>query len=48
MCSEFVLAGLGNIYRVTEQLRALAFQTVVHLHSAIDAFHESYLLTVLR
>jgi hypothetical protein len=27
MCSEFVIAGLGNIYRVSEQFRALADQT---------------------
>ena len=46
--SEFVLASSGNVDRVIEQLWAAAAQAVVHLYSAIYAFHESYLLTVLR
>ena len=48
MRRECVLPGFGNFHGVTEQLRALALQTVVHLHSAIDALHEPDLLTVLR
>ncbi|MDG2487420.1 MAG: hypothetical protein P8M65_06910 [Roseibacillus sp.] len=48
MRSEFILSGLGNIYGVTEQLRTTAGDAVVRLHSAINAFHESYFLTIPR